>query len=213
MTPHQKQLVALRYWLHGAARLDPDYASELETMTFGLSYHQGVRKDGVTPEFSHQVAIASMTLGNLMALRQDDVVRLLAWSTVAQAGWVVVPLLSVSSFGARAAAGYLLPLDEYTDAWEDWDAFYDNAKEAGVGEDGKTYGIPMGTDTRALWYNKDLFAQAGLPVPWEPKTWQDVLDAEARVIRAFGSRAEIEALRADQPMPPSNRVDDFGGEQ
>ena len=32
-----------------------------------------------------------------------------------------------------AAAGYLLPLDEYTDAWEDWDAFYDNAKEAGVG--------------------------------------------------------------------------------
>ena len=49
-----------------------------------------------------------MTLGNLMALRQDDVVRLLAWSTVAQAGWVVVPLLSVSSFGAAASAGYLL---------------------------------------------------------------------------------------------------------
>jgi len=54
------------------------------------------------------LAIASMTLGNLMALRQNDVVRLLAWSTVAQAGWVVVPLLSVSSFGARASAGYLL---------------------------------------------------------------------------------------------------------
>ena len=54
------------------------------------------------------LAIASMTLGNLMALRQDDVVRLLAWSTVAQAGWVVVPLLSVSSIGARAAGGYML---------------------------------------------------------------------------------------------------------
>jgi NADH-quinone oxidoreductase subunit N len=54
------------------------------------------------------LAIASMTLGNLLALRQDDVVRLLAWSTVAQAGWVVVPLLSVSSFGSRAAAAYLL---------------------------------------------------------------------------------------------------------
>jgi NADH-quinone oxidoreductase subunit N len=54
------------------------------------------------------LAIASMTLGNLMALRQDDVVRLLAWSTVAQAGWVVVPLLSVSSLGARAAGGYML---------------------------------------------------------------------------------------------------------
>jgi len=54
------------------------------------------------------LAIASMTLGNLLALRQDDVVRLLAWSTVAQAGWVVVPLLSISSFGARAAAAYVL---------------------------------------------------------------------------------------------------------
>jgi NADH-quinone oxidoreductase subunit N len=49
-----------------------------------------------------------MTLGNLMALRQDDVIRLLAWSTVAQAGWVVLPLVSVSSLGQRSAAMYLL---------------------------------------------------------------------------------------------------------
>ena len=47
----------------------------------------------------------------------------------------------------------------------------------GEGEDGKTYGVPMGTDTRALWYNKDIFKKAGLPVPWQPKTWDDVLAA------------------------------------
>ena len=78
-------------------------------------------------------------------------------------------------------AGYLAPLDEYTSEWKDWDSFYDNAKSAGLGSDGKTYGIPMGTDTRAIWYNKDLFAEAGLPVPFEPKTWEDVLDAAATV--------------------------------
>jgi len=83
-----------------------------------------------------------------------------------------------------AAAGFLLPLDEYTEAWDDWDMFYDNAKEAGVGEDGKLYGVPMGTDTRALWYNKELFAAAGLPVPWEPATWDDVLDAAATLKEA-----------------------------
>src|SRR3712207_1802777 len=55
--------------------------------------------------------------------------------------------------------------------------FFDNAKEAGVGDDGEIYGIPMGTDTRALWYNKDLFQQAGITVPWEPKNWEDVLSA------------------------------------
>ncbi|MGA1813545.1 extracellular solute-binding protein [Frondihabitans sp. 4ASC-45] len=84
---------------------------------------------------------------------------------------------------ADAEAGYLLPLDKYTAKWADWSKFFDNAKEAGVGTDGKTYGIPMGTDTRALWYNKDLFKKAGLTVPWAPKTWDDVLSA-AKTIKS-----------------------------
>ena len=54
------------------------------------------------------LAAVSMTLGNLMALRAGRPVRLLAWSTVAQAGWVVLPLLRSTSLGGRASAGYLL---------------------------------------------------------------------------------------------------------
>ena len=54
------------------------------------------------------VAAASMTLGNIMALRQNGVVRLLAWSTVAQAGWVVMPLATVSAAAVRASGFYLL---------------------------------------------------------------------------------------------------------
>ena len=80
-----------------------------------------------------------------------------------------------------AEAGYILPLDEYIDEWDDWEQFPENAREAGAGDDGKTYGIPMGTDTRAIWYNKQLLADAGLTVPWEPKTWQDILDAAEAV--------------------------------
>jgi multiple sugar transport system substrate-binding protein len=83
---------------------------------------------------------------------------------------------------ADAEAGYLLPLDKYTAKWDEWNQFYDNAKQAGQGDDGKIYGIPMGTDTRALWYNKDIFKEVGLPVPWEPKTWDDVL-AAAKTIK------------------------------
>jgi NADH-quinone oxidoreductase subunit N len=44
------------------------------------------------------VAAVTVTVGNLVALRQTVAVRLLAWSTVAQAGWVLLPLA-----GARAA--------------------------------------------------------------------------------------------------------------
>jgi NADH-quinone oxidoreductase subunit N len=54
------------------------------------------------------VAGLTMTLGNIMALRQDGVVRLLAWSTVAQAGWVVLPLAAVSTAAVHASAAYLL---------------------------------------------------------------------------------------------------------
>jgi NADH-quinone oxidoreductase subunit N len=53
------------------------------------------------------LSVLSMTLGNLVALRQNNVVRLLAWSTIAQAGWVVLPLISPSSAATRAAAVYL----------------------------------------------------------------------------------------------------------
>ena len=54
------------------------------------------------------LAVLSMTLGNVMALRQDGVLRLLAWSTVAQAGWVILPLAAVSTAAVRASGGYLL---------------------------------------------------------------------------------------------------------
>ncbi|WP_151525957.1 proton-conducting transporter transmembrane domain-containing protein [Serinicoccus kebangsaanensis] len=54
------------------------------------------------------LAAASMTVGNLVALTQQDAVRLLAWSTVAQAGWVLLPLATLSSRAASAAGSYLV---------------------------------------------------------------------------------------------------------
>ncbi|MFF5213371.1 extracellular solute-binding protein [Streptosporangium sp. NPDC000396] len=84
---------------------------------------------------------------------------------------------------ADVAAGKLAPLDDYLKSWPDWTAQYpDSVKHAARGLDGKTYGVPISTDTRGLWYSKDIFAKAGLTVPWQPKTWADVL-AAARAIK------------------------------
>ncbi|MFE6096514.1 extracellular solute-binding protein [Streptomyces massasporeus] len=79
-------------------------------------------------------------------------------------------------------SGYLKPLDPYLAKWPDWNRFIDTAKAAAKGEDGKTYGVPDGTDTRGLWFNKDIFKKAGLPADWQPGTWNDVLTA-ARTIK------------------------------
>ncbi|MEO5781605.1 extracellular solute-binding protein [Arthrobacter oryzae] len=84
---------------------------------------------------------------------------------------------------ADAEAGYLLKLDERLAAWEDWAVFSDAAKTAGAGDDGGTYAVPLGTDTRAIWYNKKVLQGAGIDVPWQPRTWDDIL-AAARTIKA-----------------------------
>ncbi|CAM5282380.1 hypothetical protein SALBM311S_09334 [Streptomyces alboniger] len=54
------------------------------------------------------------------------------------------------------------PLDPYLAKWPDWNQFMDTAKTAAKAEDGKTYGVPDGTDTRGLWFSKDI-QKAGLP--------------------------------------------------
>ncbi|MBL1085737.1 extracellular solute-binding protein [Streptomyces actinomycinicus] len=79
-------------------------------------------------------------------------------------------------------SGYLKSLDPYLAKWPDWDRFFDTAKAAAKGQDGKTYGVPDGTDTRGLWFDKRVFKKAGLPTDWQPKTWDDVL-AAARTIK------------------------------
>ncbi|WP_231928120.1 extracellular solute-binding protein [Devriesea agamarum] len=79
-------------------------------------------------------------------------------------------------------AGYLRPLDEYVNQWEDWGKVIPASKKAVTGEDGHIYGVPVSTDTRAIWYNRELFQRAGLPANFAPKTWQEILDA-ARTLK------------------------------
>lgn len=47
--------------------------------------------------------------------------------------------------------------------------------------DDSTYGMPVGFTTHALFYNKDIFAQAGVAEPTDDWTWEDLKEA-ARTI-------------------------------
>lgn len=53
------------------------------------------------------VAILSMLAGNLLALLQDNVKRILAYSSIAHLGYVLVALLAGSALGIEAVAYYL----------------------------------------------------------------------------------------------------------
>jgi len=80
--------------------------------------------------------------------------------------------------GEFAQAGYIKPLQDVVgDSYKDWDGWsqISDAVQGNASFDGKLYGIPVGTDGRVLFYNKKLFAQAGLPADWQPKSWDDIL--------------------------------------
>lgn len=74
MTPtslsNLKPYIALRYYLLGSKN-----HIALQAMEFGAKYHTGLRKDGVTPEFFHQIGIANYlrTLLNHLDFPQETV--------------------------------------------------------------------------------------------------------------------------------------------
>lgn len=55
MDKFEKIRLALRYYLQGAADHDCRYFVTLHAFDFSMGYHIGKRKDGVTPEFMHQL--------------------------------------------------------------------------------------------------------------------------------------------------------------
>jgi multiple sugar transport system substrate-binding protein len=81
-----------------------------------------------------------------------------------------------------AAAGYLLPLNKYVGATNWWSGFPKAIQDMGT-FNGQIEGISQGVNTQALMYNKDDFQKAGIAMPWQPKTWADVLSA-AETIKA-----------------------------
>jgi NADH-quinone oxidoreductase subunit N len=56
------------------------------------------------------VAVLSMTVGNLVAIVQKDFKRMLAYSSIAHAGYVLVGILSTNSAGYAAAMFYALSI-------------------------------------------------------------------------------------------------------
>ena len=86
--------------------------------------------------------------------------------------------------GEFADAGYVRPLADVVgptaDSWDGWSQIPAAVQQLGT-YDGKRYGIPYNTDGRVLYFNKELFAKAGLPADWQPTSWQDVLDAGAKL--------------------------------
>jgi len=88
--------------------------------------------------------------------------------------------LPVGQLGEWASSGFLLPVNKYLSSASYWSQIPKSVQdETLIG--GKYYGVNHGENTNGLWYNMPMFRKAGLPVPWQPRTWADVLAAAAKI--------------------------------
>jgi len=73
-----------------------------------------------------------------------------------------------------AARGALTPLDEYIEASGLDISQYAEYTVKEITFDGKIWALPWDTDTRILFWNKDLFKEAGLDPETPPNTWDEL---------------------------------------
>ncbi len=90
---------------------------------------------------------------------------------------------------------YVLPLDSYIKASKDGDAYLKDFFPAFLlnsQTEGQTWGAPFQRSTPVLYYNKDMFKEAGLNPDKGPQTFAELSDFAKKLTKTDGSRWGIE---------------------
>lgn len=88
-----------------------------------------------------------------------------------------------------APKGALMPLDDYVAKDSlDMGQFYEPAVEE-LTSGGKLYGIPLTVDTRVIFYNKDMFEEAGVD-PASITDWESLREAAVKLTKWNGDILE-----------------------
>jgi len=93
---------------------------------------------------------------------------------------------------ALIAENVLEPLDGYVTPDFDLGDFEEPMLNAFKGTDGQIYGFPKDYSTLALFYNKKLFAEAGIDNP--PATWEELLEISKKLTKRNGNQVEVYGL-------------------
>lgn len=113
--------------------------------------------------------------------------------------------------GEFAQAGYIQPLDQVigtgAQQWGGWEQI-PQAVQENMSFEGDRYGIPTGTDGRVVYFNKELFAQAGLPTDWQPTSWAAILEAARTIEQELSDVVPIQ-LNAGTAMGEATTMQGF----
>ncbi|MFN4011307.1 MAG: ABC transporter substrate-binding protein [Pannonibacter sp.] len=155
------------------------------TVTFWHSFNkaQGEALDKIVANFeaaNPDIDIQAEYVGNY----NDIVAKLQAAIPARRAPDAVI--LEVTRYGLFADRGILTDLTPYFEADALKDELYPYAREVGVYKD-KTYIVPFNSSTPVLYYNKDIFARAGITGEPALKTFDDILSASKTITAKLGA--------------------------
>jgi len=104
----------------------------------------------------------------------------------------------------------LEPLDGYVTPEFDLNDFEAPTVNAFKSADGKIYGLPKDTSTLALFYNKKMFADAGITAP--PATWDELVAVSEKLTKKKGDKVEVYGLgQAPELARQMFMIEAFGG--
>ena len=108
-----------------------------------------------------------------------------------------IVLIDNPDHASFAAMGGFRDLTDKVAVWEHKDDFFSGPWNSTIWE-GRNYGAPMGSNTIALYYNADLFRDAGLDPDNPPQTWNELREA-AQVLATDDLYAiSLSAIRTEE---------------
>ena len=88
-----------------------------------------------------------------------------------------------TSVGPLVQSGYLLPLTTYVNSPNTFWSHFAQPIKAMSTINGQVYAVNSGNNVSMIIYNKSMLAKAHVPLPWQPKTWADLI-AVAKKVKA-----------------------------
>ena len=106
----------------------------------------------------------------------------------------------------------LLDLTDYIEGSEklEMDKFPEDIKTMYQWDD-KTYAVPKDVDTIAMWYNKDMFDEAGIPYPDGSWTWDEFYEIAEKLTKEDGSQYGFAANPSNEQDTWMNIIYTMGG--
>ena len=104
-------------------------------------------------------------------------------AAVAAGNFPVISMIDYKNVPFYASNGWLEPINNYASD-EDMADFIPGLLED-LTLDGNVYALPYNRSTQGMFYNKELFAEAGLDAEAAPATWDEVIE-DGKAIEALG---------------------------